>query len=72
MVKPGMDRLIGTVFLLVSAVLLYYGWQSHAAIAPVLPISGTEAVPSRSIWMLAVGAVATVWGLYALLRRTAL
>ncbi len=65
-----MNRFVGLAFLLIGAVLLYYGWQSHEAIDPNLPVAVNDAPAARSVWLLGLGAVATVWGLFALLRRT--
>lgn len=63
-----MDRLIGFILLIVGAVLLYEGWQAHEIVAAS---AGTSAAHSaKSVWLLALGAIAAVWGLCALLRRT--
>jgi hypothetical protein len=64
-----MNRALGLALLIVGAVLLYYGWQSHDV--PVSELTGApaQASGSKSIWLLGTGAVAAVWGLYALLVR---
>lgn len=65
-----MLRLFGFLFLIIGAALLYYGWRSHEAEATSLLVVRNGA-SSQSIGMLALGAVAAVWGLFALLRRPA-
>lgn len=67
-----MIRLLGLVFLVVGAVLLYYGWQSHEAAGAGVFSAPAEGGGARSLWLLGLGAVAAVWGLFALLRRNVL
>jgi hypothetical protein len=64
-----MNRVVGLVFLLVGAVLLYRGWHAHAAVTASVTAVPAPTPESASIWMLGVGAVAAVWGLFALMRR---
>jgi hypothetical protein len=64
-----MNRVVGLVFLLVGVVLLYRGWQAHAAVTATAGTVPAGTAESASIWMLGLGAVAAVWGLFALMRR---
>ena len=66
-----MSKLLGVIFLVVGGVMLYRGWQSHDAVSP----NGTTVVVtgpagSESVWLLTLGAVAVIWGLIALFRRS--
>lgn len=64
-----MNRVLGLALLIVGAVLLYYGWQSHDVPVSELTDGPARASGSKSIWLLGTGTVAAVWGLYALLVR---
>ncbi|HWL16064.1 MAG TPA: DUF3185 family protein [Opitutus sp.] len=68
-----MHRLLGLVFLVVGVVLLYYGWQSHVVAAAPMDFTALSVrePASRPIWLLGLGTVTAVWGLYSLLRRNA-
>lgn len=68
-----MIKLLGLVFLVLGGVLLYYGWRSHEA-AGAVALAGPDATigsasSSRSLWLLGLGVVTAIWGLFALLRR---
>ena len=63
-----MIRLVGLLFVLLGASLLYLGWQAQDAVPTNGPLTPDI---SSSIWYLAAGAVAAVWGLCAMLRRAA-
>ena len=62
-------KLLGFLLLIAGAVLLYLGWDMHTATAPQLMETMNDPRPGRSIWLLALGAVAVVWGLFVLLPR---
>ena len=64
-------KLVGFILLIAGAVLLYFGWDAHTATAPDLMEPLNDPPPERSVWLLALGAVAVVWGLFALLPRRA-
>ena len=66
-----MSKFLGLVFLIIGGVLLYYGWQAHESVASTVSNTVTGSPTSKSIWLLALGAIAAVWGLYAIFRRRA-
>lgn len=68
MMEGSVEKLLGFILLVVGAALLYYGWESHAAVPPDFDAS-RDPRGARSVWLLSIGAVAAVWGLFALLRR---
>lgn len=70
-IKRGMSKFLGLVFLILGGVLLYYGWQSHESVASTVSSTVTGSPSGKSIWLLALGAIAAVWGIYAMLRRRA-
>ena len=64
-----MSRALGIIFLLVGALMIYFGWQAHEVVSSsASPLTGSSE-SSHSIWLLTLGAVAAVWGLAVLLRR---
>lgn len=62
-------KLLGFLLLIAGAVLLYLGWDAHTATPPQLMETMNDPRPGRSIGMLALGAIAVVWGLFVLLPR---
>jgi hypothetical protein len=58
-----MSKLLGLILLVAGCVMLYLGWQSHLASE-----DAAEAA-SQSVWLLTIGAIATVWGLAVAMRR---
>ena len=70
-VYVAVDKLLGFILLAIGAVLLYLGWEWHAAVPPDIAETARDPRTGRSIWMLGLGAVSAVWGLFALLRRRA-
>ena len=72
MLRETVSKTLGVIFVLVGAVLMYFGWQAHEVVsASSATLVGETAEGSHSIWMLMVGAIAAVWGLAVLLRRRA-
>lgn len=65
-----MNRVLGIVLLVVGVVLLLQGWRAHELVVANAAAMGTTEPDAKSIWLLAVGAVASIWGLFTLLRRT--
>lgn len=65
-----MSKFLGLIFLIVGAILIYYGWQAHQSIASSASNAVTGAPTSKSIWLLALGAIAALWGLYSIFRRS--
>lgn len=65
-----MQRFFGVVLLILGVVLLYQGWRVHERVVAEAAAMGTTETSADSIWLLATGAIAAVWGLFALLRRT--
>jgi|GEM_PF-1658563 Protein of unknown function (DUF3185). len=62
-------KLLGFLLLIAGAVLLHVGWDAHTATSPQLLETMNDPRPGRSIWLLGLGAVAVVWGLFVLLPR---
>ena len=67
-----MAKLLGFILLIAGAVLLYLGWETHTATPHSMMETLDDPRPERSVWLLAFGAVALVWGLFALLPRRAM
>jgi len=65
-----MNKLFGLLLLIVGGALLYYGWQAHESVASTAANAVTGAPTSKSIWLLAGGAIVALAGLGALFRRT--
>ena len=66
-----MSKFLGVVLLIIGGVLLYYGWQAHQSIASTVSNTVTGSPTSKSIWLLVLGVIAAVWGIYSLFRRRA-
>ncbi|WP_158305391.1 DUF3185 family protein [Opitutus terrae] len=65
-----MNRLLGSGLLLAGAVMLYEGRQAHELAMANAAAMGAPDTSAKSVWLLALGAVAIIWGLFAVLRRT--
>jgi hypothetical protein len=63
------SKIVGLALLVVGIGLLYYGWQSHTSVASSVSTAVTGAPTDRSMWLLGLGVVAAVAGLYALIFR---
>lgn len=63
-----MNKITGLAVLIVGCVLLYYGWQSHESVASAVSTSVTGTPTDRSLWLLGLGLLAAITGLFATLR----
>ena len=66
-----MSRFLGLIFLIVGAVLLYYGWQAHQSVASAASNAVVGTPTNKSMWLLSLGAIAGLWGLFWLFRPRA-
>jgi hypothetical protein len=58
-----MNKLLGLILLGAGCVMLYLGWQGHLA------SEHEVGAAAKSVWLLTIGAIATIWGLAISMRR---
>ncbi len=63
-----MNKVTGLVVLIVGCILLYYGWKSHESVASVVSSSVSGTPTNKSLWLLALGLLAAIAGLFETLR----
>lgn len=60
-----MGRLIGLVLLVVGALLLYWGYQTHESLQSQLTEAVTGTPSDKAMWLLVGGAACAIAGLFA-------
>ncbi len=63
-----MGKLIGIALLVVGALLLYWGYQTHESVGSQVTELVTGSPSDRSMWLLLGGAGCVIVGLYAMMR----